>query len=72
MIKQSLRSEFNCPRCGSTHFGSGMSNGVLTYFCHGRDGRCTFQAPDADAWKLFVQVQVMTFESAADYKENAS
>jgi hypothetical protein len=37
---------FTCPKCGSSHFGSGGTPTIR--HCHGRDARCDFSFPESD------------------------
>ncbi len=61
-------TQFRCPNCGQSTFGSsqqsGDPRGPLTYYCSGGERRrCGFSWPESDAWKFYILVQTQEFET---------
>lgn len=62
-------TRFDCPTCGSSHFGSSTHNGNTVCYCHGYVQRqpCSFSCPLPDFWKHMTKVTVERFESREEY-----
>ena len=68
-MKTYVSTEFECPECGSSCFGSrGEINTPLTRTCGSEEG-CTFEWPEADDWKYFGEVTRKVAESPEEYEK---
>jgi hypothetical protein len=69
MTKFPPRTEFHCPRCESTYYGtSNVSDWPRAVgHCHGRDGSCNFTWQRAEDWRVFYIVEITKFETKDEF-----